>query len=121
MNYVKIIFSVLLVFSFSATASTTIKTKDATLYEGQTIVACGPVKEVKRFKRGYYLNMDDRFPRQSMTFVVWDEKVVEIQDKHGSILAFSNRNVCGTGVVTKYQGRSQIKVTSAAALQFEEK
>ncbi len=99
--------------------ATTIDSKDALFHEGQDVIACGVVKELTRFKRGFYLNMDDRFPKQSLTLIVWEDDIASFQQKHGSLELLVNKEVCGKGTITSYKGRSQISLYNSYSLQVK--
>jgi len=103
-------------FSYSATQ---IDSKDAPFHEGEDVIACGTLKEVSRFKRGLYLNMDERFPKQSLTLVVWEDDLAEFKQEHGSLQQLVNSRVCGKGTVSEYRGRSQISLYNAFSLKID--
>lgn len=103
-------------FTYSATK---IDSKDASFHEGEDVIACGTLKEISRFKRGLYLNMDDLFPKQSLTFVVWEDDMDEFKQEHGSLQKLLNNRVCGNGTVSKYRGRSQISLYNAFSLKVD--
>ncbi|ELB2939314.1 hypothetical protein QNE58_004616 [Vibrio alginolyticus] len=103
-------------FGYSATK---IDSKDAPFHEGEDVIACGTLKEVSRFKRGLYLNMDDRFPKQSLTLVVWEDDLVEFKQEHGSLQQLVDSRVCGKGTVLEYRGRSQISLYNAFSLKVD--
>lgn len=108
-----------LLLSSFAYSATKIDSKDAPFHEGEDVIACGILKEVSRFKRGLYLNMDDRFPKQSLTFVVWEDDMDEFKQEHGSLQELVNTRVCGNGTVSKYRGRSQISLYNAFSLKVD--
>ncbi|MCG9731922.1 hypothetical protein L1D44_19215 [Shewanella sp. Isolate13] len=111
-----VFFTSLLLSSFSYSA-TKITSKEAPFYEGKDVIACGTLKEVSRFKRGLYLNMDEPFPKQSLTLVLWEDDLAEFKQEHGSIEQLINHEVCGKGTVTEYRGRSQISLYNAFSLK----
>lgn len=113
------IFSISIAANFQAIASTQIDSKDAPFYEGENVIACGEIKQVSRFKRGFYLNMDERYPRQSLTLVVWEDDVAKIKEQHGSLDRLKNMHVCAEGRVTKYKGRSQISLYNSYSLKIQ--
>ena len=88
-------------------------------HEGEDVIACGTLKEVSRFKRGLYLNMDERFPKQSLTLVVWEDDLAEFKQEHGSLQQLVNRTICGKGTVIEYRGRSQISLYNAFSLKVD--
>ncbi|MGL5336711.1 MAG: hypothetical protein ACRC9R_11350 [Enterovibrio sp.] len=106
-----------LFLSTTAVGATTIASKDAPFHEGEEVVACGVVKELTRFKRGLYLNMDARFPKQSLTLIVWENDVASFEQRHGSLEQLTNKKVCGKGTITSFRGRSQISLYNSYSLQ----
>lgn len=110
------LFAPLLLSSFCYGA-TEIDAKDAPFHEGKQVIACGTLKEISRFKRGIYLNMDESFPKQSLTLVVWEDDLAEFNQEHGSLQKLVNSRVCGKGTVTEYRGRTQISLYNAFSLK----
>lgn len=106
--------------STAANATTQISTKDAPFHEGESVTACGPLKQVSPFKRGLYLNMDDRYPQQSITFVVWEDDLAEFKQQHGPLEDLVGKNICGKGTITEYKGRSQMSLYNAFSLQLDQ-
>lgn len=100
-------------------AAATISSKEVPFHQGENIVACGVLKELSRFKKGVYLNMDAAYPHQSMTFVVWEGDLVEFSKKFGNLNDLVGQNICGSGVVKEYKGRSQIHLYNAFSLKIE--
>ncbi|MGL5291765.1 MAG: hypothetical protein ACRC9T_07575 [Vibrionaceae bacterium] len=107
-----------LFLSAASFGAITIASKEAPFHEGKEVVACGVVKELTRFKRGFYLNMDERFPKQSLTLIVWENDVAAFQQKHGSLEQLVNKKVCGKGTITSFRGRSQISLYNSYSLQI---
>ncbi|MDA9557267.1 hypothetical protein N9R79_07180 [Vibrio sp.] len=112
-----IIFFTSLLLSSISYGVTKIHSKEASFYEGENVIACGVLKEVIRFKRGLYLNMDNHFPKQSLTLVVWEDDLTEFKEEHGPLQQLVNREICGKGKVTDYRGRSQISLYNAFSLK----
>ncbi len=100
--------------SFSATE---IKASEAAFYDGKNVIACGVLKEVSQFKRGFYLNLDDHYPKQSLTLVMWEDDIPEFTKQFGSIEKLINRNICGSGKITTYKGRKQISLYNSFSLR----
>tara|TARA_Y100000310_G_C20014643_1_gene504568 strand:- start:78 stop:431 length:354 start_codon:yes stop_codon:yes gene_type:complete len=108
-----------LLLSTAANATTQISTKNAPFHEGESVIACGPLKQVSQFKRGVYLNMDERYPQQSITFVVWEDDLAEFKQQHGPLEDLVGKNICGKGTITLYKGRSQMSLYNSFALKIE--
>ncbi len=114
--FVAIIFILISTVSYSGTK---IDSQDAPFHQGKDVTACGIVKEVSRFKRGYYLNMDDFYPKQSLTLVIWENDLAEFTERHGSLSNLTNKLVCGRGIVNEYRGRHQISLYNSYSLQIQ--
>lgn len=109
----------LLTLSTPANAITKIDSKDAAFHEGQDVIACGELKQITRFKRGFYLNLDDKYPRQSLTLVVWEDDVSGFQQEHGNFDVMLDKQVCGKGTITQYKGRSQMSLYNAYSFKVD--
>ena len=97
-------------------ATEQISTTEAPFYTGKDVIACGSLAEVSRFKRGLYLNMDAAYPKQSVTFVLWEGDIADAVKRLGSVEGLVGKRVCAKGTVTEYNGRSQISMYNAYSL-----
>ncbi|MFA0692120.1 hypothetical protein [Vibrio splendidus] len=120
MKIIKIL-SVLALYLISSAsyAELKIRSTEAPFHVGENVVACGVVKQVTRFKRGFYLNMDKKFPHQSLTLVIWEDDVAMLQETHDSFSKLENKEVCGKGKITEYRGQSQISLYNAFSLKVK--
>ncbi|NOH99449.1 hypothetical protein [Vibrio sp. 99-70-13A1] len=107
-----------LLLSSTGYSATKIDSKNAPFHVGEDVIACGILKEVSRFKRGVYLNMDNRFPKQSVTFVVWEDDLSTFRQEHGAFQSLTGQRICGKGIVNEYKGRSQISLYNAFSLKL---
>ena len=119
MKFLSLITLITLSFSSFSFSATKIDSKNAPFHKGEDVIACGTLKEVSRFKRGRYLNMDGRFPRQSLTLVVWEDDLTQFSQEHGALEQLVGFRVCGKGTITEYKGRSQISLHNAFSLMVE--
>ncbi|MBV7299358.1 hypothetical protein KU854_15940 [Enterovibrio sp. NIFS-20-8] len=99
-------------------AITKIASKDAAFHEDQDVIACGELKQITRFKRGFYLNLDDKYPHQSLTLVVWEDDMAGFRQEHGKFDVMLDKQVCGKGTVTQYKGRSQMSLYNAFSFKI---
>ncbi|CED57380.1 putative exported protein [Aliivibrio wodanis] len=103
-------------FSYSAVK---IEAKEAPFYTGEEVIACGQLMQITRFKRGVYLNLEAVYPKQPLTFVLWEDDIAPFQDQNGSIQSLINKRLCGKGKVTEYKGRSQISLYNMYSLKVD--
>ncbi len=80
---------------------------------GEVVTACGVISGYKAFAKGVYLNIDKPFPHQSVSFVLWDRNLREIEHKVGRVATLVGRDSCAKGEVESYRGRYQISIRSA--------
>ena len=109
------IFKALLLFSFSSpvfAGALTIEPKDVKSYVGQKVKVCGELAQIKDFKKGIYLNIDNDFPNQSITFVVWESGIPKIEKEWGSFRGLRTKTVCATEKVSSYKGSFRINLNS---------
>ncbi|MGS0692142.1 hypothetical protein [Shewanella sp. 30m-9] len=105
--------------SYSAHSQVKIDSKEAPFYEGENVVACGVLKQVTKFKRGLYFNLDERYPRQSLTLVVWEDDLYDFKKRFGTPDNLVGNRVCGKGKVTEYKGRNQINLYNSFSFNLD--
>lgn len=98
----------------SDNADTIVAARGVSAYVGETVTACGVIAGYKAFAKGIYLNIDKPFPKQSVSFVLWDRNLREIEQKIGRISTLVGRDICGKGKVEKYRERYQMSIQSSA-------
>ena len=111
-----------LIFLFIATASSgasKIESIDARFHVTEEVFVCGKVSQISPFSKGVYLNMDRKYPYQSIAVIVWKEDVNAVQNVHGSLSGLLNKRICVEGTITKYKDAVQIKVNNAYAIKLQ--
>ena len=81
----------------------------------EVVKVCANIVEVHEFKKGYYLNLDRPYPNEPVSVVVWNDKISYLS-KDKSFLSLSSiigKNICITGKVSEYRGRTQITPNSS--------
>lgn len=119
-KYIPISLLILLITSNISLSAQKIQTKNAPFHQGEEVVACGELKEVTNFRKGVYLNMDKPYPKQTMTFIIWESDIDEFKKKHGDLRMLVNTNICGMGLVSEYKNNIQIKLHKPYSLQVNE-
>jgi hypothetical protein len=119
MNTSSIFVTALILFSPLAHSATQIEAKDAPFHTGENVVACGDLVQTSRFKRGVYLNLEDRYPKQSLTLVVWEDDLTQFNQQHGDLNKLVGKTVCGKGTITEYKGRSQMSLYNAYSMMVK--
>ena len=105
-------------FQVDSFAIERINTNEAPFFVGKNVIACGVLKQVKKFKKGLYLNMDDRYPNQSITLILWDDDFDAFYKRFGDIRNYTGKVICGKGIITEYKGRSQMSLINAYSLKI---
>jgi len=106
-------------FSFSSGASEQrIEAYKAPFHVGETVMACGRVAQVSKGKKAHYLNLDKRYPNQSLTVLVWDSNLKGFEQRFGNLTKFKNQRVCVRGKITEYKNSLQIKVSNPQYLRL---
>ena len=95
-----------------------IEAKESKPYFGQYVTACGTVVQVKKMSKMTYLNIDYRYPNQSLTLLVWDTNINTFNKKFGNLTSLVNKRVCAIGDITKYKGKLQIHVDNSDLLRL---
>lgn len=102
-----IIIYLLTPLSCLAEQSNVIKASEAPFFVNQSVVACGKVVQTKKFRKGVYLNLDKRYPSQTLTLLLWTNKINDFTIKHGAIDNLVNKDICVKGEITEYNGSLQ--------------
>lgn len=93
--------------------------KNAKLYVNKNVATCGVVKQMTRFKKGFYLNLNAHFPDQELTLVAWNNFIDDFEDHdYYKIERLKGRGVCASGIVKKYKGRYQINLSKFENFTF---
>lgn len=102
--------------SMAATTSLKyLKATEAKNYIGQTKIFCGKLKQITPFAKGEYLNLDQNYPNQSLTIVVWSSDANKFAPFNQSM----QKIMCINGEVTTYKNRPQITLRSVDQLSFQ--
>lgn len=90
----------------------------AAFYVGQEAMVCGAVHGVTKFSKGTYLNIGARYPRQHITFVIWDSDQSKFNERFGSLAVFDGAQACARGVIETYRSALQVKVSNPQFLRL---
>lgn len=90
----------------------------APFYVGKQIMACGVLAGTAKFNKGVYLNLDKKYPNQSLTLVVWNESIGSIEAKFGSLDSRVGQTFCALGTVEKYKNSLQVKIENPQFLRL---
>ena len=82
-------------------------------FKGDEIKVCGNLVQIKNFKKGTYLNLNKKYPKQPMTFVLWKDVISNIESEWGNLRTLKNQSVCATGKINSYKGKLQINVNNS--------
>ena len=106
-------------FSFGTGASELrIEAYKAPFHVGKTVMACGDVAQVSKGKKAHYLNLDKRYPNQSLTVLVWDNNLEAFEQRFGKLTKFKNQKVCARGKIIEYKNSLQIQVSNPQFLRL---
>ncbi|MGL4675379.1 MAG: hypothetical protein ACRCXK_11010, partial [Wohlfahrtiimonas sp.] len=92
-----------------------IKAIDAKSYIGQTRTFCGRLQQIKPFAKGEYLNLDQTYPNQSLTVVVWSSDANKFSPFNQSM----QKIICINGEISIYKNKPQITLRSVDQLSFQ--
>lgn len=113
--------TVLFSIASSQAAEPKIEAFKAPFHVGQTVMACGTLAETKHFPDRHYLNLDNRYPKQSLTVLVWNKDYRWFEDRFGKIDNFVGRRFCARGKIEEYKNNMQMQVTNPQFLRLMDK
>ena len=102
----------------SYAAESKIEAFKAPFHVGKTVMACGNLAEIKHLSNRHYLNLDKKYPNQTLTLLVWDSDYRWFEERFGNIDGFVDRRFCARGRIEEYKNNMQIKVTNPQFLRL---
>lgn len=90
----------------------------APFHVGKSVMACGNLAEVKHLSNRHYLNLDKRYPNQTLTILVWDRDYRWFEERFGKIDGYVGKRFCVRGTVEEYKNNMQIQVKNPQFLRL---
>lgn len=90
----------------------------APFYVGKSVMACGKLLEIKHFDNRHYLNLDKKYPNQSLTLLIWDNNYKWFEQRFGRIESMIGERFCARGTIEEYNNNLQIKVNNPQFLRL---
>ena len=116
------LFSTLLigiVFSFGAVAQELkIESYKVPFHVGETLMVCGNVAQVSKGKKASYLNLDNRYPNQSLSVLIWNSNLNNFEQRFGDLRNFNSQRVCVRGKVIEYKNHLQMHISNPQFLRL---
>lgn len=110
----------LVVFTFVHAQSKHLNSNEARNHIGERATVCGKVVSThyasKTRGEPTFLNLDEEFPKQVFTIVIWGSdrpKFVQPEEK------YLDKNVCVTGKVISYRGIPEIAASQPNQIELE--
>ncbi len=98
-----------------------IPASEARFYDGNRALVCGKLVQVTEFRRGLFLNLDNSYPKQSITFTLWRDDIAEFNRIHKSYDALMQKEICAEGVIKMYKNKPEILLSDAKDLIVKNK
>ncbi|MDW1924896.1 hypothetical protein R7Q39_05610 [Vibrio sp. 947] len=95
-----------------------IEASKAAFHVGDTVMACGTVAQVSKGKKAHYLNLDNRYPNQTLAVLIWDSNLQGFEQRFGKITKFESQRVCARGQITEYKNSLQMQVSNPQFLRL---
>lgn len=106
----KFAFLFAMMFSFYlAKSQTMVLAKDAGQYIGKVVTICDSVYSTKALDKLTLINLGGAYPKELITVVINKVDLAKFTSEPESM--FLGNNVCITGTVTEFKGKTQIVVT----------
>ena len=100
--------------------SQTVPVDSVKYYEGKTITVCSKVLDTYEAKMGEkttFLNFGKPYPNSTFTAVIFESDLSKF--KYSPSVYLKGKNVCITGLVKIYKGKTEIVVTSEEQIKIE--
>lgn len=96
-----------------------IQAKQSRDYLGETVVACGKVAQVSKGRKAHYLNIDESYPNETLSLLIWDENFPKFEQHHGDLSKLTLKNVCAKGKIVEYKQSLQIQMSNPEYLEVK--
>lgn len=90
----------------------------APFYVGQTVMACGTLAEVVKFEKRHFLNLDAKYPNQSLSLLIWAENYTQFEKRFGKLEQFIGRRFCARGMIKPYKNKLEITLRNPQFLRL---
>lgn len=107
--------------STSNAAEPKIEAYKAPFHVGKSVMACGRLAEVKHFSNRHYLNLDKRYPNQTLTILVWNKDYRWFENRFGDLDDYIGRRFCARGKIEDYKHNIQMQVKNPQFLRLMDK
>lgn len=99
--------------------SNIISPQQAKQYVGSEKVICGNVVEVTPFSKGVYLNLEEPYPNQPLSIVIWDNDIPKFDGAY--LKSTLQQRYCVMGKIERYREQLQIVLSDPARFYLESK
>jgi hypothetical protein len=116
-----VVLFVFLALSVILSAQERITPAEAAKYVGKSATVCGLVAStsyaVQSLGRPTFLNLDQPYPKQPFTVVIWGEDCSSFSPPPEK--AYSGKKICVSGPVSAFRGEPRIVVTGPSQITVE--
>ncbi|MER2908968.1 hypothetical protein [Morganella morganii] len=103
---------------FSVSAQQLLSSNKAPFHLGETKMVCGKADEVFALNKRTVINLDGKYPSQTLSLLIWEDNKAMFDKKFGSLQALQGQRVCGLGKITEYKGHLQIVIKQEQHLRL---
>ena len=109
-----------MLFASNATHAkeTKVEAFKAAFHVGESVMACGKLAQLKHFDNRHYLNLDNPYPNQTLTILVWNNDYRWFESRFGNLDSMKGRRICVRGVIEQYRNSLQIEVKNPQFLRL---
>lgn len=90
----------------------------APFYVGKTVMACGILRQVRVTSNQTYLNLDNHYPNQTLTVLIWGSDIPKFTARFGNIEAYTGKRICARGQIKEYKNTLQIQMKNPQFLRI---
>ena len=115
-----VLVSVLFVSLDGKLAAANLTASEAKKHVGEKGTVCGVVagvhKAIKSKGTPTFINLDERYPKQLFTILIWSDDLSKFNPAPSS---WEDKHVCATGTITSYRDVPEIIAKDGAQITFE--
>lgn len=108
----------LFLVSFSANAQSAVDANKAAFHVGESLMVCGDVSEVKDLSRRTLININHKYPNESLSILIWESNKSEFYKRFGNLSFLVGKKICADGKLELYKGSIQMVMKNPQLLRL---
>jgi DNA/RNA endonuclease YhcR with UshA esterase domain len=84
---------------------------------GESVIVCSEVHGIKSLEKVTFINLGNEYPNSPLTIVIFAKDIGNFKSSIESM--YNNKNICVTGILKDYKGKTEIIITKPADIKVQ--